>query len=312
MPRTSLWLVALFVAIAAPSAAGPDDGANVHPLDEVDPDPAVKAVLAGRQLRCPGRAVQRLEVDSQHGRIWCEMPDGAEHGPYELWSASGTLLETGERRAGVLHGTYREWWNERTPAVEARFVDGVPDGAYRAWDDAGGLVERGAYRGGRRHGVWRQWRRDAGDALYAASERGYYYGAAHGRWWSRDPRTGVLYDVRFHRGRLHGRWRMHLDDLDGGGELDIEGAYEDGRRHGRWRSRERQDRDGPRTKQVIARFDHGAPHGRWELWTDGALTAWTEYRAGRRTRDDDTVPSERDLDFEIDDVFDEDPLRGRW
>lgn len=312
MSRALPWVVVLGLAATSPLTAAADDGANVHPLDGVDPNPPVKAVLDARLLRCPRGASQRVEAFSERGRVWCETADGIAQGPFETWSAAGELLESGTRRDGELDGVWREWWRAGAPSIEAHYVDGVPDGAYRAWDADGGLLEQGSYRRGRRHGRWKLWRFDAANRRYPYGERGYYYGAQHGRWWGRDPVTGESYDVRFDRGRLHGHWLVHIDDRDGGGELHIEGSYRDGRRDGRWQYRDRQPHDVPHSRRIEAHFDHGVPHGRWRAWVDGALAGSIVYRAGHRVHDDEAVPSETIFDFAIDDELDEDPLRGRW
>jgi antitoxin component YwqK of YwqJK toxin-antitoxin module len=146
------------------------------------------------EFQCPTGALVHGKSPPEGLKAWCELPDGAQHGPSLSWYEAGKPKAEAHFEQGKLHGVFRLWhiadqrhgtfstWGEdgvklleqnfsngkRNGEIKRwhlngqlqfseHYVDGEKDGPAVAYFENGQKEAEGMFRKGQFHGTWTGW-----------------------------------------------------------------------------------------------------------------------------------------------------------
>ena len=168
-------------------------------------------------LDCPGGTEQRGRAKQ---KIWCQLPDGAQHGPSLRYYPDGGRQAEANFSKGELAGSYREWHPNGQVAVEVRYKDGEKDGVERTFYADGTLRSEARFDKGRIQGEYKEYYENG----KLSSVRHYVDGKLHGdaaSWYDDGQKRSV---GRFRGGEYDGAWVGWYDD----GSIEKEAVFEEG------------------------------------------------------------------------------------
>jgi len=137
--------------------------------------------------------------------------------------ADGRERLVAERRDGVLHGTWTEWWPSGEKAVEGGHVEGARSGPWVFFYESGAKMEEGLFVGGNREGQWASWHEEGTPVREVRYRDGHLEGL-YTEWYSNGQ---VRCRGGFVEGRREGTWQFF--DYEGGSDRRS-GYYRAGRR----------------------------------------------------------------------------------
>ena len=121
-------------------------------------------------------------------RFFDEHFPGGEATQEEVFEAIATYAPTSEWQAWLarklrLTATFRTWYSDGQPWVEATYAEGKLHGLRRSWYDNGTPLEEETYVEGKLHGLCRSWYSDGQPCVEATYVEGKLHGLCR-TWWA--------------------------------------------------------------------------------------------------------------------------------
>lgn len=144
--------------------------------------------------------IQKTFEDGAKWTAYYEL-DGERIG-FRSWDEDGNLDMEYQMRDGIMHGSFRTYWDNGLISEVAIYIHGKEHGVSKQYDHTGALI--GSYTMNHGTGIDLWFERKG----VLAEERHYLDGQRHGheRWWTGDNAT-ISEEEHFHHGKAHGIFR---------------------------------------------------------------------------------------------------------